>query len=124
MRPVTVFTVDDHASFRAAARALIAATPGFEPVGEYGSAEEALEAIGELQPALALVDDHMPGIERIATSRRLRRAHPPTTVVLMSADDLADAGSAVEAAGAVAFVPKPELTPGGLRALWERQAGR
>jgi DNA-binding NarL/FixJ family response regulator len=123
MASVTVLTVDDQAAFRASARALITATPGFEPVGEFGSAEEALEAVGELQPALALVDVRMPGIDGIATSRRLRRAHPATTVVLVSAGDLTDPAAALQEAGAVAFVPKAQLSPGGLRTLWQRHAG-
>jgi DNA-binding NarL/FixJ family response regulator len=121
--PVTVLTVDDHASFRVAARAVIAATPGFAPVGEFASAEEALEGAVELDPALALVDVNMPGIDGIATSRRLRRARPGTTVVLISASELADPPGALAAAGAVAFVPKTRLTPGALRALWDEHAG-
>lgn len=121
--PITVLTVDDHASFRAAARAVVAATPGFSPVGEFASAEEALEAVVELDPVLALVDVHMPGIDGIATSRRLRRARPGTTVVLISASELADAPGALAAAGAAAFVPKTQLTPGALRALWDEHAG-
>jgi DNA-binding NarL/FixJ family response regulator len=121
---VTVLTVDDHAAFRSAARAVIAATPGFAPVGEFASAEEALEAARELEPALALVDVNMPGIDGIATSRRLRHARPGTTVVLVSASELADPPGAVAAACAAAFVPKTQLTPAALRALWDEHAGR
>ena len=120
--PITVLTVDDHASFRAAARAVVAATPGFAPVGEFASAEEALEAAVELDPALALVDVNMPGIDGIATSRRLRRARPGTTVVLISASELADPPDALAASGAAAFVTKTQLTPGALRALWDEHA--
>ena len=41
-RPVRVLTVDDQAVFRAAAREVIEATPGFEPLGEATSGTEAL----------------------------------------------------------------------------------
>ena len=96
--------------------------PGFAPVGEFASAEEALEAALELDPALALVDVNMPGIDGIATSRRLRRARPGTTVVLISASELADPPDALAASGAAAFVTKTQLTPGALRALWDEHA--
>jgi DNA-binding NarL/FixJ family response regulator len=115
----TVLTVDDDATFRAAARALVAATPGFESVGEFGSAEEALEAVAHVAPALALIDVNMPGIDGIETSRRLRSVRPATTVVLMSSADLADLPGALRSAGAAAFVPKAQLSPVALRALWD-----
>ena len=124
MSSVTVLTVDDQAAFRTAARALVAATSGFESVGEFGSAEEALEAAVELEPALALVDVNMPGLDGIETSRRLRRVRRAPTVVLISSADVADVPEALESAGAVAFVLKEELTPVALRVLWDDHARR
>ena len=40
MGSVRVLTVDDHATFREAARALVAATDGFESVGEASTGED------------------------------------------------------------------------------------
>lgn len=44
-RMVEVLTVDDQAVFRAVAREVIDATPGFATAGEAGSGPEALELI-------------------------------------------------------------------------------
>ena len=44
MGSVRVLTVDDHATFRNAARALIGATDGFELAGEASTGEEGVAA--------------------------------------------------------------------------------
>ena len=49
-RPVRVLTVDDQPLFRDAARAVVSATPGFEPLAEVGSGEDALALLDKLQP--------------------------------------------------------------------------
>jgi DNA-binding NarL/FixJ family response regulator len=121
--PVTVLVVDDNASFRAAARAVIAATPGFEPLGEFASAEEALEAAMELDPAFALVDVNMPGLDGVETSRRLRAVRPGTAVVLVSCTEPGDPADALQSSGAVAFLLKAQLRPSTLRALWDDHGG-
>jgi two-component system response regulator DesR len=102
-----VLTVDDDAATRKAMRALIAATTGFVSVGEVGSGEEALEAVRELEPDLAIVDVEMPGLDGYETSRMLTAARPATVVILVSSGDSADA------------TPKATLTPPVLRDLWE-----
>src|SRR6185312_17253731 len=47
---VRVLTVDDQKLFRQVAGEVIAATPGFEAVGEATSGEEALDAVDQLAP--------------------------------------------------------------------------
>ena len=84
-------TVDDQAVFRAAARDVIEATPGFESVGEACSCEEALEVIGRAEPRLVLVDVRMPGIDGIETAMRIRDSHPDVVVVLISIEEISRA---------------------------------
>ena len=92
---VTVLTVDDQAVFRRAARELIAATPGFEQVGEAASGREALELAAALRPDLVLLDVRMRRWTAIETARRLLAADPETVVVLISMDEIPEIASAV-----------------------------
>ena len=69
MRP-TVLIVDDHADFRASARALLEAE-GFDVVGEAASGEEAIAEAGRLRPEVILLDIQLPGDDGFAVARRL-----------------------------------------------------
>jgi two-component system invasion response regulator UvrY len=119
-RPVPVLIVDDQAPFRRAARAVLAATPGFDPVGEAESGEQALDLVESLSPALVLMDINMPGIDGIETSRRIVGDHPGTVVFLLStyqADDLPEGASSCGASG---YIRKEEFGSSVLRDLWEQ----
>lgn len=121
--PIGVVTVDDQETFRRSAREVIEATPGFALVGEAATGEEALVVAADLLPDLVLVDVRMPGIDGFETARRLRAAHPETTVALLSSDDVS--ASMCTSCGAVAFVPKRTFGPAALQRLWgERGSSR
>ena len=110
--------MDDQASFRRAARAVIDATPGFAALGDAASGPEALDNAYELQPDLVLMDANMPGMDGFEAARRLTTAHPNTVVVLVSIEDQDDLPNWASSCGAAAFLPKQELRPATLRALW------
>jgi two-component system, NarL family, invasion response regulator UvrY len=123
-KPVTVLAVDDQAVFRRTARRLIAATPGFEQVGEAASGPEALELATELRPDLVLVDVRMPGMDGIETARRLSGADPDATVVLISLEQLPELSSSVSSFGAAAYLRKQDLSTRALRDLWSTHGRR
>ena len=84
---VAVLIVDDQPPFRAAARAVVDAAPGFTVVGDAESGEEAVAAVGRWRPDLVLMDINLPGISGIEATRRIlatggstagRRCCPPT----------------------------------------------
>jgi DNA-binding NarL/FixJ family response regulator len=118
-RAVGVLTVDDQAVFRRVAGEVIAATSGFESVGEAQSGEEALETVARLQPELVLLDVRMPGIGGIEASRRIVDSHPDTIVVLISIEDPAELTHAAKGSGASALIRKQEFGPALLRRLWQ-----
>jgi DNA-binding NarL/FixJ family response regulator len=113
--PITVLAVDDRAVFLRAARELIAATPGFEQVGEAESGPEAVRLAADLRPDLALVDVRMPGMDGIETAQRLAESGARCVVVLISIDELPD----VPWPGAAAHVRKKDLSVLALRRLWD-----
>jgi two-component system, NarL family, invasion response regulator UvrY len=124
MRPVTVLTVDDQAVFRRVARKLVAATPGFQQVGEAGSGERGLELADELQPDVVLVNVRMPGMDGVETARRLTRAHPDSVVVLVSLEEGPELPAAISSAGAAAHLRKQNLSTKALREIWEAHGRR
>ena len=115
---VEVLTVDDQEVFREVARDVIEATPGFRSGAQAASGFEALQLLAEVDPALALVDVRMPGMDGIETARRLIAAAPGLVVVLISLEEPADLPSAAGACGAAALVRKHEFRPALLRRLW------
>lgn len=117
-KPVRVMVVDDQAVFRRVARAVIAATPGFMPVGGATSGPEAIEGVHDLRPDLVLMDVNMPGMDGFEAARQLTAAHPSSVVVLVSVEHSDALSRPVGSCGAVAFLPKQELRPATLRALW------
>jgi DNA-binding NarL/FixJ family response regulator len=123
-KPITVLAVDDQAVFRRTARSLIAATPGFEQVGEAASGREALKLAADLQPDLVLVDVRMPGMDGIETARRLAVIDPRAMVVLISLEEAAELPSAATSVGAAACVRKQDLSTRRLRELWNAHGQR
>ena len=117
-QPVRVLTVDDQDIFRAAARELVARTPGFETVGEADCGAQALAEVDALRPDLVLLDVRMPAMHGVEASRRIHAAHPEVVVVLVSADDLEDLPGDVETCGAAACVRKRDLAPRVLARVW------
>jgi two-component system, NarL family, invasion response regulator UvrY len=114
---VTVLTVDDQPVFRRAVGDLIAATPGFEEVGQASSGPEALELAAALRPDLVLLDVRMDDMDGIETARQLLAVECGAVVVLVSLNEAPEAASAV-AGGVAAHVRKQDLSARTLRELW------
>jgi DNA-binding NarL/FixJ family response regulator len=120
---VRVLTVDDHATFREAARALVAAT-GFETVGEASTGEEGVAAAFRLRPDVVLLDVRLPDIDGYETARRIAPHLPAVLICLVSTAEEARRGDSVERCGATAFVMKENLRPSLLRELWATHGTR
>ena len=119
---VGVLIVDDQAPFRRAARMVMAATPGFEVVGEAESGEEAVDLFERLTPGLVLMDINLPGINGIEATRRITAAHPDATVLLLSTYQAADLPSGADSCGAAGYVNKEEFGPAVVLDIWKKRA--
>jgi DNA-binding NarL/FixJ family response regulator len=115
MRP-TVLIVDDHAAFRASARALLEAE-GFDVVGEAADGAGAVEAVAALRPEIVLLDIQLPDLDGLAVAQQLAVAPDPPAVVLISSRDAAAYGPRLQAVPARGFIPKSGLSGEALAAL-------
>jgi DNA-binding NarL/FixJ family response regulator len=95
---VRVFVVDDTAHVRKMLVQMLELS-GFEVVGQAASGEEAVDAIEDVDPQVVVVDYKMPGLDGIATARRIKSHRPDQAIILYTAyldgslqDEAAEAG--------------------------------
>jgi DNA-binding NarL/FixJ family response regulator len=116
---LAVLIVDDHAEFRATARALLEAE-GFEVLGDVADGTAAIAAAFELRPDVVLLDVHLPGLDGFAVADALARSPGPPTVVLVSSRDATSYRKRLAESSAAGFIPKGELSGAALAALLAR----
>ena len=104
-----VVVADDHAPFRRAARAMLAASAEYQLVGEATSGEQAVALAETLHPDLVLMDITMDGIGGIEAARSIKDACPDTATILVSTYREGDLPSDAQTCGAVGYVHKAEL---------------
>jgi DNA-binding NarL/FixJ family response regulator len=101
---IRVFIVDDHALFRSGVRAELARH--HEIVGDAGSVGEAVPRIVELEPAVVLVDVHMPDGGGRAVVEAVHAERPSIRFLALSVSDAAEDVIGLIRAGARGYVTK------------------
>ena len=120
---IGVLGVDDQPIFLDVAREVVTATPGFRWVGAADSGAAAVAEVERLEPALVLLDVHMPDMDGFETARRIAERRPDVVVVLVTMDVDPVLARAVETSGAAVLIRKQELGRATLRRLWHTYAG-
>jgi len=108
---MNVLIADDHPMVRDALRRTLLLVQPDAVVHEADGFAGALRVLDEQRPALALMDLHMPGLDRaspIEGVRRLRLLHPAVKLVVVSGEDDPAVIRGVLSAGAAGFLPKSE----------------
>jgi DNA-binding NarL/FixJ family response regulator len=113
-----VVVVDDHPTFRHAARMLLVAR-GYDVVGEACCAASALDAVERHAPHAVLLDVHLGDDDGFEICTLLMRARPELAVLLVSADE--QDSERITRCGACGFVRKPRLLNTDFGEFWPRQ---
>jgi DNA-binding NarL/FixJ family response regulator len=95
-------------------------TSGFDVVGEVTSGEASVEASRALRPDLVLMDVHLPGMDGLEASRRIKAGatHGGPVIFLLSTYEAADFVERTVECGAAAYLPKAEFGPEPLASAW------
>jgi DNA-binding NarL/FixJ family response regulator len=117
---IRVLVVDDQALVRAGFGMIINAEPDLEVAGEAANGREAIDAVRELAPDIALMDVRMPLMDGIEATRRILNGESAVKVVMMTTFDMDEYVYAALQAGASGFLLKdvpPEQLVAGIRAV-------
>jgi two-component system nitrate/nitrite response regulator NarL len=101
--------VDDHAGFRAFARALLE-EEGFDVVGEAEDGASALVAAHDLNPEVVLVDVALPDFDGFEVCDELTRGEKVPAIVMTSSRDVSSFRGRLEESGARGFIAKSDLS--------------
>lgn len=84
MNPYSIFLVEDHAGFANALNNMLSQNQNLKIVAVAGTAQEALEQIGNLQVDLALIDFSLPDMTGLNLLERLHHEHPDLWCAILS----------------------------------------
>jgi DNA-binding NarL/FixJ family response regulator len=119
-----IFLLDDHQVVRRGLAELLGAEPGFEIVGQAGTAAEALSGIPATRPDVAILDVRLPDGNGIDVCRKIRSTLPDTHCLILTSHHDRDAVLAAARAGASGYLLKHVRTAGVLEAIRQAAAGR
>lgn len=83
-KPITLLLADQHPVIREGIMILCRSEPALQIVGECASGVEAVESVLTLNPDFAVLELNMPGMTGLEATRRLRRAHSHTRILILS----------------------------------------
>jgi DNA-binding NarL/FixJ family response regulator len=104
----TVLIVDDHAAFRAGARALLEAD-GYHVVGEAGDGRAGIAAARNLHPDVVLLDVRLPDMDGFTVAAQLTSNGLQTAVIVTSSSDDPLYPELAHTSGARGFVAKHDV---------------
>ena len=120
---IRVVLVEDHTLVRHATKALLSREPSLEVVGEADSAATALQLIAEVEPDVAVVDIRLKGSSGIDLAKAIKRDHPGTKVLVLTAYGFDQYLKAMVKAGAKGYLLKESSAAELLRAIREVHEG-
>src|SRR4051794_27177468 len=121
---IRIFLLDDHEVVRRGIAELLDAVPGFEVVGEAGTAAQALARVRAVRPDVALLDGRLPDGSGIDVCLEIRSELPDTYCLILTSYDDPDAVLAAVLAGASGYVLKEVRTAGLVDAIRQVAQGR
>ncbi len=119
-----IFLVDDHPVLRKGLARLIDSKPGFIVCGEASTAVDAMTAIRELKPDLAVVDIGLPGASGIELTKTIRSEFPNLPILILSMHEEVLYATRALRAGAAGYIVKQDAIDNIATALQDSLDGK
>ncbi|MBV9791963.1 MAG: response regulator transcription factor [Chloroflexi bacterium] len=119
---IRIVLVDDQRMSRQITRRLLSMHADVTVVGEARDGIEALEVVSQARPDVVLMDVHMPILNGVETTKRMRSAYPDVKIVLFSSINHDSYVAEGMRAGAIGYLPKntqPDVLVAAIRAASE-----
>lgn len=103
---IRIVIAEDHTILREAITALLDEQPDFEVVGHAVDGEDAVEHVQRLRPDVAILDLNMPRLNGNQAAEKITLSCPGVKIIGLSMHEESVIRSAMQQAGAVAYVEK------------------
>jgi DNA-binding NarL/FixJ family response regulator len=109
---IRVLIADDDPAFLGSLEQLIESQPELTVIAAAANGLEAVELTDGLDPDAVVLDLHMPLLDGVTATARLRRDHPSLCLIALTGDEAPALHRAVREAGADEVLMKSELIEG------------
>ncbi|SDS41138.1 response regulator transcription factor [Opitutus sp. GAS368] len=123
MQKTTVLLADDHTVLRQGLRALLAAEPDMEVVGEADNGRQAVQLVQKFLPDVVVMDIAMPLLNGLEATRQITREVPSTRVIMLSSYSDDEYVEQLTDAGAIGYLLKQTAATDLLKAIREAKQG-
>ena len=116
-RKVKILIVDDHPVVRDGLSTILNHEQDFQVCGQTDDAPEALQAIAELNPDIAIVDISLKSSDGIELTKTIKARYPKLFVIVLSVHDESVYAERVLLAGAKAYLMKDAISDNIVKAI-------
>jgi CheY-like chemotaxis protein len=110
MQQIKLLLVDDSPTFALAAKQFLAKDASLHVLAIARSGLEALDRVETDRPHIVLMDFHMPGMDGLEATRRIKARGPVPKIIVTSLDATPETRRSALAAGADAFLSKSRFS--------------
>jgi DNA-binding NarL/FixJ family response regulator len=106
MNNIKLIVVEDQTILRETLVEVLGREPGIEITGDWGSGEELIDILSQIDLDIAVIDNFLPGMDGITLTRKIKKARPDVRIIMLSVMTREDFVFESLEAGVSGYLPK------------------